>query len=163
MSDEKGIEATNNAATVGVSANWETSSPITIKYDLGIEVVQSGATLTEDYVKVALLDSSNKVVVGTEKGTTNLTGGVTIGSLKTVAAPNGYITAYGLTGGTLTTSGSTDSYTIKAWVSNDYDLAVDKANSTTDNEGNLTTDGLHKKQTASETFKFKIVVEAVQV
>ena len=145
------------------SANWGGTAPITIKYDLGIEVVQAGATLTEDYVKVALLDSSNKVLVGSEKGTTNLTGGVTIGSLKNVAAPNGYITQYGLAGGTLTNSGTTDTYTIKAWVSDAYDLAVDPAKSTTDNQGNLTTDGLHKKETKSETFKFKIVVEAVQV
>jgi len=163
MSDDKGIDQANNSATVGVSADWDTTSPITIKYDLGIQVVQSGTNLTEDYVKVALLDSSNKVLVGTEKGTTNLTGGVTIGSLKNVAAPNGYITTYGLTGGTLTTSGTTDTYTIKAWVSSDYDLPVDAANSTTDNSGNLTTAGLHKKQTAAEIFKFKIVVEAVQV
>lgn len=163
MSDSKALDQTDNSATVGVSANWGGTAPITIKYDLGIEVVQAGATLTEDYVKVALLDSSNKVLVGSEKGTTNLTGGVTIGSLKNVAAPNGYITQYGLAGGTLTNSGTTDTYTIKAWVSDAYDLAVDPAKSTTDNQGNLTTDGLHKKETKSETFKFKIVVQAVQV
>ena len=163
MTDEKGIESTENSAAVGVSADWNTTSPITIKYDLGIEVVSEGATLTEDYVKVALLDNSNKVLVGTEKNTTNLTGGVTIASLANVAGPNGFITTYGLAGGTLTDSGTTDTYTIKAWVSDAYDLPVDAANSTTDNSGNLTTDGLHKKQTAEETFKFKIVVAAEQV
>ena len=173
MTDAKGVSLTENKAEVAVSATWNTTAPVTIKYDLGVEVVSEGAKiidLTEDYVKIALVDSTGKVVVGTEAGEQNLTGGVTIGSLKETAGPNNLITAYGLTGGTLSTSGTIDKYTVYAWVADNYELPVDAANSTTDNDGSLPiTDGsataepLHKKQTANEVFKFKLVVSAKQI
>lgn len=162
MSDARGIQE-GNSAEVSVSGTWTATTPITLNYDLGIEVTQKGTTLTEDYIKVVLLDSDGKVVVGSPVGNKPVTGGVTIASLKDSQTTNGYLDGYALTNGVLTTSGTANKYTIMAWVADTYTLPTNISDSTNDNEGNLTTEGLHRKQTASETFKFKLVVEAVQI
>ena len=161
MSDATGIAQDDNRATFGVTATWG-SSPLTIKYDLGITKITPGATLTEDYIKVALLGSDGTVIVGGGKGTKTLTGGVTIASLASTAGPNNLITTYGLTGGTISTSGATDNYTILAYVADNYDLPTDKANTTTDNDGTVERNLTSKKTTASETFSFKVSVKAAQ-
>lgn len=161
MTDAKGIAQDDNRADFGVTATWG-SSPLTINYDLGITNITPGATLTEDYIKVALLGSDGTVIVGGGKGTKTLTGGVTIASLKTVKGPNNLITTYGLTGGTISSSGATDSYTILAYVADNYELPIDKANTTTDNDGTASRDLTSKKTTASEEFSFKVSVKAAQ-
>lgn len=161
MSDATGIAQDDNRATFGVTATWG-SSPLTIKYDLGITKITPGATLTEDYIKVALLGSDGTVIVGGGKGTKTLTGGVTIASLASTAGPNNLITTYGLTGGTISTSGATDRYTILAYVADNYNLPTDKANTTTDNGGTVERNLTSKKTTASETFSFKVSVKAAQ-
>ena len=161
MSDATGIAQDDNRATFGVTATWG-SSPLTINYDLGITNITPGATLTEDYIKVALLGSDGTVIVGAKDGEGNLTSGVTIASLKTVKGPNNLITTYGLTGGTISTSGATDNYTILAYVADNYNLPTDKANTTTDNGGTASRDLTSKKTTASEEFSFKVGVKAAQ-
>ena len=162
MSDARGIQE-GNSAEVSVSGTWTATTPLTINYDLGVEVTQSGTTLTEEHVKIALLDNTGRVVVGSVAGTDDLSGGVTIASLKNTQTTNKYLDGYALTKGVLTSSGKPDTYRIIGWVADTYDLPTNTATSTTDNTGSLTTDGLHKKETASETFKFKLVVEAAQV
>lgn len=161
MSDAKGIAQGDNRASFGVTATWA-SSTLTINYDLGITNITPGTTLTEDYIKVALLGSDGTVIVGAKDGEGNLTSGVTIASLKTVKGPNNLITTYGLTGGTISTSGATDSYTILAYVADNYNLPTDKANTTTDNGGTASRDLTSKKTTASEEFSFKVGVKAAQ-
>ena len=161
MSDAKGIAQVDNRANFGVTATWGTST-LTIKYDLGITNISAGTTLTEDYIKVALLGSDGTVIVGGGQGTKTLTGGVKISSLASTAGPNNLITTYGLTGGTISTSGATDNYTILAYVADNYELPIDKANTTTDNLGEATRDLTSKKTTASETFSFKVSVKAAQ-
>lgn len=161
MSDAKGISQTDNKATFGVTATWG-SSPLTIKYDIGITSISPGATLKENYIKVALLDGSDNVIVGIKNADNTLKAGVTIASLATVKGPNNLITSYGLTGGTISTSGATDSYTILAYVADNYELPIDKANTTTDNDGEATRDLTSKKTTASEEFSFKVSVKAAQ-
>lgn len=151
MSDAKGVATTTNKADFGVTATWGTSA-LTIKYDLGITDITPGATLTADFIKVALLDGEGNVIVGTASDAGDLTAGVKLSTLASTAGPNNLITTYGLTGGTITTSGTTDSYTILAYVADDYDLPTDTENST-DNV---------KKTTKSETFSFKVGVSATQ-
>jgi len=164
MTDSKGVSLTENSAEISVSSSWTGNTPVTIKYDLGIEIVSEGTTLKSNYIKVALVDSTGKVIVGQGSGT-NLTGGVTISSLASTKGPNNLITTYGLTGGTISASGTTDKYTIYGWVSDQYDLPVDKTNTTSDNTGTASNNNntLHKKQTGSETFKFRIKVIGTQV
>lgn len=162
MSDAKGVAQTDAKADFGVTATWGTAQ-MNIKYDLAVSDITAGATLTEDYVKIALLDGTGKVIVGnTKEGAATLASGVTIGSLKAIAAPNGLLTKYGLTGGTLTTSGQTDNYKVLAYVADNYKLptATDTTgeNATTDETKGTT----QTKTTGSETFSFKITVKAVQ-
>lgn len=161
MSDAKGIAQGDNRASFGVTATWG-SSPLTINYDLGIKNISKGTTLTEDYIKVALLGSDGTVIVGEKNEDNSLKAGVTIASLASTAGPHGLITSYGLTGGTISRDGATDSYTILAYVADNYDLPTDKANTTTDNGGSATRDLTSKKTTASETFSFKVSVKAAQ-
>ncbi len=166
MSDDKGVDpTTDNRADFDITASWG-NAPMTIVYDLGITNIQAGTTLTSDYVKVALLDGNGDVVVGTKDVNDELTGGVTVSSLASVAGPNNLIQNYGLTGGTMTTSGDIDSYTILAYVSDTYDLAVDNANSTSPEVSTGTLDNqngtLHKKATKAETYSFKVTVSAAQ-
>lgn len=156
MSDAKGIAQTDSKATFAVKGDWGSATGISIKYDLGVKETAKGATLTEDYVKIALLGSDGTtVVVGNKSDAGALTGGVTIGSLKDKAGTNGLITKYALTSGTLTTSGQSDKYTVLAYVSEDYNLPTDDAK-TVDSGVN------HKLTTASETYKFKLTVSAAQ-
>ena len=150
MSDAKGIATNANKATFGVNAVWGTAK-MTINYDLGITAIQAGNTLTEEHVKVALLDGEGAVLVGTQEGG-QLTGGVTIASLADKDGAHGLVTSYALTSGTITASGTTDNYTILAYVADTYDLPTDSAN-TVENQ---------KHQTASETFSFKVGVKATQ-
>lgn len=161
MSDATGIAQTDSKATFGVKAVWGTST-MTINYDLGITNIQAGPTLTAEYIKVALLSSDGTVLVGGGEGTKTLTSGVKISDLAGVAGPNGLITAYGLTGGKFTTSDTTDTYTILAYVSDDYNLPTDTDNTTTDNEGTVDRNLTSKKTTKSETFSFKVGVKAAQ-
>ena len=166
MSDEKGVDpTTDNRADFDITADWG-DAPLTIVYDLGITNIQAGTTLTSDYVKVALLDGNGNVLVGTKDGTNALTGGVTVSSLASTAGPNNLITSYGLTGGTMTSSGDIDSYTVLAYVADNYDLAVDNANSTNPEVSTGTLDNqsgtLHKKTTKAETYSFKVTVSAAQ-
>lgn len=167
MSDAKGLQATDNVQTVSVKSNWPTGTPIQVKYDLGLQITEATGTLNENYVKVVVMDETNTVVVGGGKGTTTPTGGVLIADLKDVAATNGLITTYGIAGGTFVEGNATDTYTVKAWVSSDYTLPVDTANTTNPEDGSGTLDNengtLHQKQTASNTFKFKVVMKASQV
>lgn len=161
MSDAQGIAQTDSKANFGVKATWGTSQ-MTIVYDLGITSITAGATLTADYIKVALLDGNGNVLVGTKNDNGSLKAGVTIASLADKAGTNNLITNYALTSGTITASGTTDSYTILAYVSDAYNLPTDADNSTTDNEGNVTRDLTSKKTTKSETFSFKVGVKAAQ-
>lgn len=166
MSDAKGVNpTTDNRADFDITATWG-DAPMTIVYDLGITNIQAGTTLTSDYVKVALLDGNDNVIVGTKDANDALTGGVTVSSLANTAGPNNLIQNYGLTGGTMTTSGDVDSYTILAYVSDAYDLAIDHANSTSPEDASGTLDNqsgtLHKKTTKSETYSFKVTVSAAQ-
>lgn len=152
MSDARGVDLANRPesakADFTVNADWG-QSKMQVNYDLGLTDITPGATLTAEYVKIALLDEAGKVLVG--EGTSTLTSGVTVASLESAQGPNGLITNYGLTGNTFTANG-THSYTILAYVSDAYDLPTDTAN-TTENV---------KKTTASESFSFKLTVSAAQ-
>ena len=154
MSDAKGVAQEDNKVQFGVTADFSNDA-MQIKYDLGITNITAGDTLTSEYIKVALLDADNNVLVGTKgTGATDLKAGVTIASLQAKAGTNGLIEEYALTSGTITTSGQTDSYTLIAYVSDQYNLPTDEAQT-----GSGTT---QTKATKSETYSFKVGVSAAQ-
>ena len=167
MSDAKGMEATDNIQTVTVSSNWPAGTPVTVKYDLGLELGEATGTLNANYVKVLVKNQDGTVLVGGGKGSTTATGGTLISDLASTAAENGLITTYGIAGGSFVQGGATDTYTVQAWVANNYVLPVDTANTTNpeDTTGTLDNadDTLHQKQTAANTFKFKVIMKASQV
>lgn len=151
MSDLKGIKQTDNKATFGIKGDW-TSSPMTIIYDLGLINIVQGSTLTNEYVKIALLDSNGKVLVGEKDDKGNLKSGVTVASLEKSSGVNKLFKEFALTSGTLTTSGVSDTYTIIAYVSDKYDLPTEKIES----------EGETKVITKAESYSFKIGIKAKQ-
>lgn len=149
MTDAVGIAQEDSKADFTVVGNWGTQA-MTVNYEVGLSDITAGATLTEDFVKIALL-KGNTVVVGSNNAGA-LTGGVLISSLASNAGDAGMLNSYVLTSGTLTTSGAGDTYTIMAYVADSYDLPADPTQ-TVENV---------KKTTKSETFKFKVTVAATQ-
>ena len=151
MSDEKGIKQTDNKSSFGVKGDWS-SSPMTIVYDLGITSIVQGSTLTNEYIKIVLLDSNNKVIIGEKDEKGNLKAGVSIASLEKKSGINNLIKEYALTSGTLTTSGVPDTYTIIAYVSDKYELPTET----------ITSGGETKVITKAESYSFKIGINAKQ-
>ena len=115
----------------------------TVSYAAGLANMTHNGNLTEDYVKFNL-----------KKGETYLIGtastGVTIGSVKTNAGT--LLTQYRLDGGTLSTADTSATYTLRAWISEDYNLT----------QGANTTEGTTQTNTSAsgEYFKFGIQVKA---
>lgn len=166
--DTTGIADENNDTTFTVQGDWG-SSPMTVNYEVGLSDITTtpatGATIGDQYVKVQIMKGSEYI-----KGTA--TTGVTIASFAADHGPLNLIDSYYVTNGTLQneagqTAHLSDTFTVKAWVSDAYDLPTDAANSDTENQGNLTIpqqDGSaqHKKTSASETYSFKVKVVAAQ-
>lgn len=125
---------TVNAAITGSTA---------ISYEVGLANMTHNGNLTEDYVKFNL-----------KKGETYLIGtattGVTIGSVKTNAGT--LLKGYHLDGGTLSTADSSATYTLRAWISENYNL-TQNANT---KEGTTQTN----TSASGEYFKFGIQVKA---
>lgn len=139
--DATGSTVTGHDLVFTVNAAITGSS--TISYEVGLANMTHNGNLTEDYVKFNL-----------KKGETYLIGtattGVTIGSVKTNVGT--LIPQYRLDGGTLSTADSSATYTLRAWISENYNL-TQNAN---------TTDGTTQTNTSAsgEYFKFGIQVKA---
>lgn len=147
MTDANGIAQTGEGNVLAFTVAAEINGTMTIKYDLGFDAITEGTTLTDDMIKFVMYKQGNETpILGTA------TTGVTVASRASVAGPNNYITTYGLTGGTFTATAK-DMYTIKAWVSEEYDLSTDGVQT----EGNT-----QSGTTKSETFSFKVKVVAKQ-
>lgn len=125
------------------TVNAAITGSTTISYEVGLANMTHNGNLTEDYVKFNL-----------KKGETYLLGtattGVTIGSVKTNAGT--LIPQYRLDGGTLSKTNDSATYTLRAWISNEYNLT----------QGANTTGGTTQTNTSAsgEYFKFGIQVKA---
>ena len=150
-SDAKAIENIKNRTTFGVKGDWS-SSPMTVVYDLGLTNIVPGTTLTNDYIKVALLDGNNNVLVGEKDSNGKLKAGVKISTLINAKGSNNLISEYSLTSGTITAPGIIDSYTIIAYVSDDYKLPTTSEK----------TDNSSKSVTKTESYSFKVGIKAKQ-
>ena len=158
-SDAKGMADTTNETTFTVEGDWG-SSPMTVNYEVGLSEVTQGATLTNDYVKVAIQKNDSYV-----KG--SATGGVAVSTFASANGPLGYITGYYVTNGTLTNGDLKDTFKVKAYVSEDYNLPDDATKSTapevTGGTVNNQSGAHHQKTSKSETYSFKVKVVAQQV
>ena len=165
MTDAQGTTQNDNTATFTVEGNWG-SQPLTVNYEVGLSDITAGTTLTDQYVKVSVTKDGTYV-----KGTAN--SGVTIQSFASAAGPLSLIDSYYITNGTLQNEGSVaanhnmaDTFVVRTWVSDAYDLPSNTAQSTAPevSGGTLQNESgqLHKKTTGSETYSFKVKVVAQQ-
>src|SRR5574344_62768 len=147
MSDTLGIAqtGTNNQMEFTITSN--TTAGQTLNYAIALDSVTEGTTLKEDKVKIYLLKGDTVVSTFTSGQ------GKLISDVKNNVAMNGttsVITNYVMYTDTLTGTGN-QTYTLKAWVADSYDLP------TTDTSSGNTT----SNTTSSETFSFKIKVVAI--
>ncbi len=163
-SDATGMADANNQTTFTVQGDFGGNTTMSVDYEVGLSDITTtpatGATISDNYVKVAIQKNSTYV-----KGTAS--GGVLISSFAADHGPKNLIDSYYVTNGTLTNGDLTDTFTVKAYLADTYDLPTDAANSDTENGGNLTIpqqDGSaqHKKTSKSETYSFKVKVVAAQ-
>ena len=158
MADDVGMAQADNQTTFTVEASWG-NSPMTINYEVGLSDISAGTTLTDQYVKVAIQKNDTYV-----KGTAS--GGVTIASFASDSGPLNLIESYYVTNGTLNNSNLTDTFKVRVYVSDQYELPSDTANSTNPEviggQVNNNSGSLHKKTSKSETYSFKVCVKAQQ-
>ena len=156
--DATGMADTNNETTFKVEGDWG-SSPLTVNYEVGLSDIVPGATLTDQYVKVAIQKNDTYV-----KG--SATGGVLISTFATAAGPKGLITNHYVTNGTLTNGHLNDTFKVKAYVADTYNLPDDPTKSTapevTGGTVNNNSGAFHQKTSKSETYSFKVKVVAAQ-
>lgn len=161
--DATGMADTNNETTFTVEGDFGTNTTMSVNYEVGLSDITTtpttGATIGDNYVKVAIQQNSTYV-----KG--SATGGVLISSFASDAGPLGLIENHYVTNGTLSNGHLTDTFKVKAYLADTYDLPTDNANSTNPEAENGTLDNnggtLHKKTSASETYSFKVKVVAAQ-
>ena len=153
-SDALGAQET--AVPFTVEGNWG-SSPMTVNYELGLSNVTQGATLTNDYVKL-IVTKNGTPVMGTASA------GAAVSSIYNSTSTN--FDHYYITNGTLTNSDLTDDFTVKAYVSDTYDLPDDPATSTSPEVSggtmNNNSGSVHQKTSKAETYSFKVKVVATQ-
>ena len=156
--DTTGMADTNNETTFKVEGDWG-NSPMTVNYEVGLSDIVPGATLTDQYVKVAIQKNDTYV-----KGTA--AGGVLISSFAADKGPKNLIQDHYVTNGTLTNGHLNDTFKVKAYVSDTYDLPDDASKSTSPEVTGGTLDNndgaLHQKTSKSETYSFKVKVVAAQ-
>ena len=156
--DTTGMADTHNETTFTVKGDWG-NSPMTVNYEVGLSEVKQGATLTNDYVKVAIQKNDTYV-----KG--SATAGVAVSTFASDAGPHNYIDSYYVTNGTLTNGDLTDTFKVKAYVSDTYNLPDDPSKSTAPEVSGGTVNNQsgahHQKTSKSETYSFKVKVVAQQ-
>jgi len=138
--DTVGLASTdpNSQMTFTVSSNIVGNA--TVNYAVGLVEIQEGTTLTQDYIKINLTKNGSAAT-----GFTSTTGN-TIGSFKNETFSD-LLTSHVIARGSVTGT-QTDTYTLKAWIHEDYNLP------TTDTSSGK----VHSSTTTSEEFSFKIKV-----
>ena len=161
--DTTGMADTNNETTFTVEGDFGGNTTMSVNYEVGLSDITttpaSGATIGDNYVKVAIQKNSTYV-----KG--SAAAGVLISSFASDHGPLNLIDSYYVTNGTLTNGDLTDTFTVKAYLADTYDLPDDPANSTSPEVSGGTVSNnsgtLHKKTSKSETYSFKVKVVASQ-
>ena len=146
ISDAKGSAITaaeNESATLAFSVKADIKGTITINYDLALDEVKQGKSLTDEYIKFNMTKDGEYKLGTAATGITVNSRKANVGTLAT--------TGYLLDSDTFTASGE-HKYVVRAWVSDQYDLP------TTD----TSTGDTHANETDSETFTFKVKVVAAQ-
>jgi len=138
--DAVGLASTdpNSQMTFTVSSNI--AGTATVNYAVGLTEIEEGATLTEDYIKINLTKNGSAATGFTSDA------GKIIKSFKNETFSD-LLTSHVIARGTVSGT-QTDTYTLKAWIHEDYNLP------TTDTSSGK----VHSSTTTSEEFSFKIKV-----
>ena len=127
----------NTSATCTMAA--EMNGTMTINYELALVDIVPGNTLTSEHIKFNFTKNSEY-----KYGSANT--GITVASHAVDGNKGTLITdGYVLDSGSFTTTG-TNSYVLKAWVADTYNLPQNMVNE----------DGTHTNNTTSETYTFKL-------
>lgn len=146
MTDAVGSAQSGANTTLQFTVSATMSGAMNIQYEVALDSISAGTTLTTSYVKFNIVKDSTTWLLSTTAST-----GITMAS---IASSNGtLITGYLLDQDTFTASGDSHTYTIKAWVADTYNLP------TTDTSSGTT----HSNTTTSESLTFKIKCIATQV
>jgi len=138
--DTVGIASTDEKSQMTFTVSSNIAGVATVNYAVGLAEIEEGATLTEDYIKINLTKNGSAAT-----GFTTTTGN-TIKSFENETFSDlipSHVIARGTVSGT-----QTDTYTLKAWIHEDYNLP------TTDTSSGK----VHSSTTTSEEFSFKIKV-----
>ena len=151
ISDAKGSQLADGAAQLDFAVAAEMSGTMTINYELALTEVTEGATLKDEYIKFNVKKGNDYLLGTANTGVTVASRAAETGTMTVDEQGTKAIDSYLLDKGTFTQTG-TVKYSIRAWVSEDYDLPQNMVN----------TDGTHTNNTTSETFSFKVKVVAAQ-
>jgi len=138
--DTQGLANTDPNSRMTFTISSDITGEATVNYAVGLVDIVEGATLTQEYVKI-YLEKNGSVASGFTNGE-----GILIKDFKSLYVDE-YLDSYVIAQGSVTGT-QTDTYTLKAWIDENYDLPTTDTSS-----GNV-----HSNQTASETFSFKIKV-----
>jgi len=136
--DAVGLASTdpNSRMTFTVSSNI--SGDATVNYAIGLTDIVEGATLKQDHIKIYLTKNGSVANNFTENT------GKTIKDFEGYSVTN-YLDSHAIAQGSVTGT-QTDTYTLKAWIDENYDLPTTDTSS-----GNI-----HSNTTTTETFSFKL-------
>jgi len=136
--DAVGLASTdpNSQMTFTVSSNI--TGEATVNYAIGLTDIVEGATLKQDHIKIYLTKNGSVANDFTENK------GKTIKSISRYSITN-YLDSHVIAQGSVTGT-QTDTYTLKAWIDENYNLP------TTDTSSGNT----HSNTTTTETFSFKL-------
>jgi len=136
--DAVGLASTdpNSQMTFTVSSNI--TGEATVNYAIGLTDIVEGATLKQDHIKIYLTKNGSVANDFTENK------GKTIKSFEGYSVTN-YLDSHAIAQGSVTGT-QTDTYTLKAWIDESYNLPTTDTSS-----GNV-----HSNTTTTETFSFKL-------
>ena len=136
--DSEGLANTDTNSQMTFTVTSDITGSTKVNYALGITDIQEGATLTQDYIKI-YLKKGNDVATGFTENKGEL-----ISSFKPLYIENIMPSHVLLTD--VISGSEVHTYTLKAWIDENYKLPKTEAN----------TNGTHTSNTTSETFTFKI-------
>ena len=142
--DIAGLANTDSNSNMTFTISGEIVGDATVNYAVGLTDIVEGSTLKEDYIKI-YLTKDGKVAKGFSENI-----GRTIKSFSNVSVEN-YLDSHVIAQDSITGT-NIHTYTLKAWIDEDYNLPTEETTSGT----------THSSNSISETFSFKLKVIGVQ-
>ena len=149
VTDLDGISNTKEESQMTFKLKSTIKGNATIYYAIGLKEIEEDETLKDEYVRIQMTEGNNVLVGSTSTGEK-----ISTFEAKYVKENESEMGSYALVTGSFNQS-EEKTYTIKAWIGEDYELPNQEVTTTKDND-KIT----HNNNTNSEIFKFKIKVIA---